>query len=87
MKENFLKIIRTIIGLPIVLGLWAISVACMLFLLALVHIGSTVKWVLSGRYMREYGSWQMREQDEIEEACIFSLLLPYHFIKRIWGKL
>ncbi len=85
MKEKFLKIIRTIVSMPFVLIGWPIGVIVTLFLLSCAHCVCVIRWVFSGKYMPNF-SWEIDEVHEIEDAFVFSLLLPYKFIKKIWSK-
>ncbi len=85
MKEKFLKTTRTIVGMPFVLIGWPIGTICTLGLVIITHGVCIVRWVFSGSYMPKY-SFEIEEVRNMESAFVFSLLLPYQFIKKIWGK-
>lgn len=66
------KILRTIIGLPIVIILWPILI---IITIVFFIIESLTLWLIKGKI-----------DNQTKEEVIFILTIPYQFIKKIWIK-
>ena len=78
-----LKIIRTIIGLPIAVVIWPFAFTIAAFICIVFHAGLCLLWLADGKY-NPY-CWADRcTLDDVNEAVLNTLTLPYKFIKKVW---
>lgn len=67
------KLIRTIIGVPIIVSVWLITLSLSLFIYI---VAAPIEWIFTGEINNNFFDW-------VDESTSPS---PYSFIKDIWSK-
>lgn len=81
----FLKILRTLIGLPVVLCIWPIAGAFMSLCMLLVIIVSIIMWVATGQFQSECPYTRAEINDGID-TWLWCMTLPDVFLTTVWSK-